>query len=50
MIGGDNMNYVLYYPEEGRYSRPLHYPEAKYLSFQFPHALIVDLRTGEVLN
>lgn len=40
--------YAIFYPEEGRYSVPMSYPEARYLVKQFPWASIVNLRTGEV--
>lgn len=44
------MHFALYYPEEGRYSTLMSFAEAKKLAREFIHALLVDLRTGEVLN
>lgn len=42
--------YCLYYPDEGQYSEPMPWSEAKVLARMFLEALIVDIRTGEVMN
>lgn len=44
------MNYVVYYPDIGRYSRPMTYLEAKATARQFDWACIVNLKTAEVVS
>lgn len=44
------MHYVVYYPDEGRYSRPLTIKEVKALVNQFEWAYIVNLDTAEVID
>lgn len=43
------MHYSVYYPDEGRYSRPVTLKEARDLVRQFTWASIVNIRTGEVI-
>lgn len=43
------MHYAVYYPEEGRYSRPVTLKEARDMVRQFMWASIVNIRTGEVI-
>lgn len=42
--------YVLYYPEEGRYSMPMTLKEAKKLVRMFISAQIVNVKTAEVFG
>lgn len=42
--------YCLYYPDEGRYSRPMSYLEARDLQRQFLEAYIVNVKTAEVVG
>lgn len=42
--------YVLYYPEEGRYSMPMTLKEAKKLVRMFISAQIVNIATAEVFG
>ena len=42
--------YVLYYPDEGRYSVPMSYKEAKQLKRQMYEAYIVNIKNGEVVE
>lgn len=44
------MNYAVYYPDEGRYSVPMTFKEARALARQFYWAYVVNLRTAEVMN
>jgi hypothetical protein len=44
------MHFVLYYPEEKAYSRLLTWAEARKLAKEFIGAILIDMRTGEVLN
>ena len=41
--------YCLYYPEEGRYSIPMSYLEARRIQRDFYWASIVNTRTGEIV-
>lgn len=43
-------HYAVYFPEEGRYSRPMTLKEAKNLVHMFSYAWLVNLDTAEVLN
>jgi hypothetical protein len=42
--------YCLYYPDEGRYSVPMSYVEAKRLQKSVYEAYIVNVRTAEVVG
>lgn len=42
--------YCIYYFDEGEYSRPMSWLEAKKTAGQFPCCEIVSLRTGEVVS
>lgn len=44
------MNYVVYYPDEGRYSIPMTFLEARALARQFDWACIVNIKTAEVVS
>ena len=42
--------YSLYFPDEGRYSVPMSYMEARLLQRQFLEAYIVNIKTAEVVG
>ena len=42
--------YCLYYPDEGQYSVPMSYLEAKRLQRQTYEAYIVNVKTAEVVE
>ena len=44
------MHYAVYYPDEGRYSIPMTFKEARNLARQFAWACVVNLRTAEVMG
>lgn len=44
------MGYVVYYPDEGRYSTEMSYNDARRLAKQFPWACVVNLKTAEVIS
>lgn len=48
MMKSRRTDYALYYPEEGRYSKPMTLREAYELLKQFPWANVVSLRTAEI--
>lgn len=42
--------YAVYYPDEGQYSIPMSFLQARALAKQFPWACIVNIRTAEVVG
>lgn len=44
------MNYAVYYPEEGQYSIPMSFKQAKELASQFLWAYIINIKTAEVVG
>ncbi len=42
--------YCLYYPDEGQYSVPMSFKEARLLQSQFLEAYIVNVKTAEVVG